>query len=171
MSVPANSDDKTPAKKKKPRPPSKKVLQAIDLLISGECETQGAAAEKVGMTREALNRALNRPHVTDVIASKVNKRFRTIGLMKSAAALEHLAHKANSESVRKDASAHLLAIAGVKPTHDKSPAESGGIVLNVVLNGQSAPPVTQAQVIEHESEGQRGLQQVDLALEGGRGDE
>src|SRR5258708_39546231 len=48
-----------------PGPPqrvSKKVRAAIDLMVTGQCKRICDAAEKVGLARETLSRALSKPH-------------------------------------------------------------------------------------------------------------
>ena len=44
---------------------TKKVRAAIDLMVSGECKQIKDAAEKVGLARESLSRALSKPHVAE----------------------------------------------------------------------------------------------------------
>lgn len=45
------------------RPISKRVNTAIDHLVSGDVKTIKEAAEKGGMPRESLSRALSTPHI------------------------------------------------------------------------------------------------------------
>lgn len=163
----------TPAKttKRKPRPPSKKVITAVELLLTGQAKTQIEAAEKVGMANESLCRALKRENVKELIHKRVNEQMRSIGLLKATATLERLATEANSETVQADVSKHIQAIAGVKPTRDGSSQGSGGITLNVVLNSVADTQQTQPVVISAKTYSQSGLQQPAHALEGGRGDE
>lgn len=54
----------------KHRPPSKVLRQAIDLLESGECKTQKAAAARVGLSEDYLCRALKKDSVGVFIARK-----------------------------------------------------------------------------------------------------
>jgi hypothetical protein len=50
---------------------SRKVQAAIDAMVSGDCKSITAAAEKVGMAREGLSRALNKPHIAEFRRQKV----------------------------------------------------------------------------------------------------
>jgi hypothetical protein len=50
---------------------SKKVAAAIDKMVSGECKKIAEAAQAVGMARESLNRALSKPHVAELMRTKV----------------------------------------------------------------------------------------------------
>jgi DNA-binding phage protein len=50
---------------------SKKIIAAIDAMVSGECKKISEAAEKVGLARESLSRALNKPHVAELMRQKV----------------------------------------------------------------------------------------------------
>jgi len=53
-----NNAPPTPAKRI-----SKKVRAAIDFMVSCECKKIVDAAQKVGLARESLSRALSTPHV------------------------------------------------------------------------------------------------------------
>lgn len=171
MSADLETTTQKPVTKKKERKPSKKVKDAIELLLSGECIHQKDAAQKVGMAPESLCKALKRPNVKRLIQQRVNQRVSSLGLLTATATLERLARAANSETVQADVSKHIQAIAGVKPTRDGSSQGSGGITLNVVLNGVADTQQTQPIVISAETHSQSGLQQPAHALEGGRGDE
>jgi hypothetical protein len=48
-----------------------KVRRAIDLMVSGECKQINETAEKVGLARESLSRALSKPHVIEHLRQKV----------------------------------------------------------------------------------------------------
>jgi hypothetical protein len=50
---------------------SRKVRTAIDAMVAGDCRNITAAAEKVGMARESLSRALNKPHIAEHLRQKV----------------------------------------------------------------------------------------------------
>jgi hypothetical protein len=103
------SDDK-PAKT--PRI-SNRIRQAIDLLVSGECKTQKAAAERVGIHRDYLCRELKKDHIRVFVDRRVRETIAN-GTMRASARLLELID-AGSEHVSLDAVKHLLAIEGVKP--------------------------------------------------------
>jgi hypothetical protein len=52
---------------------TKKVRAAIDLMVTGECKRICDAAEKVGLARETLSRALAKPHVSALMLQKVQR--------------------------------------------------------------------------------------------------
>jgi hypothetical protein len=54
---------------------TKKVRAAIGLMVSGECKTQTEAAEKVGLARESLSRALSKPHVHEHLRQQTVRRL------------------------------------------------------------------------------------------------
>jgi hypothetical protein len=58
-----------------PKKISKKVRAAIDLMVSGECKTLTDAAAKVGLARESIGRALNKPHVAAHLRQRVLKHL------------------------------------------------------------------------------------------------
>lgn len=63
---------------------SRRLAHAIDLLLSGKCSTQAAAAEQAGLTRSHFNRALKKPHIRAFIARRTSENF--VGLVPMAAA-------------------------------------------------------------------------------------
>lgn len=97
----------------KPKRISKRIKDAIRLLLHGECKQVTTAAERVGMTRSHLSNMLSAPHVQVFIAQE---RARTIAnaSLRAAARLGELVD-ASSEHVSLDASKHVLSIQGVAP--------------------------------------------------------
>jgi hypothetical protein len=93
-----------------------RVRDAINELVYGRAKTITAAAEKVGLSRERLSRALSEPHIADYLRTRA---ARVVGLAsgRAAARLSELVD-AGSEHVSFDASKHILAIAGIKPATD-----------------------------------------------------
>jgi hypothetical protein len=93
-----------------------RVRDAINELVYGREKTITAAAEKVGLSRERLSRALSEPHIAEHLRTSAAK---VVGLAsgRAAARLAELID-AGSEHVSFDASKHVLAIAGIKPATD-----------------------------------------------------
>jgi hypothetical protein len=93
-----------------------RVRDAINELVYGRAKTITAAAEKVGLSRERLSRALSEPHIADYLRTRA---ARVVGLAsgRAAARLAELID-AGSEHVSFDATRHVLAIAGIKPATD-----------------------------------------------------
>jgi hypothetical protein len=112
----------TPPEKK--RRISDKVRRACALLAKGECKTQAEAAEKVGMARESLNRALARPDVAEYIRTIA---VRTIALAAGRAAeVKAELMDCADNMVRDRSSSYVLGVAGIAPA-----AEGTAINLNV----------------------------------------
>jgi hypothetical protein len=106
--------DQKPAKKR--RIP-KRIAEVVRLLVTGECKTQRAAAERTGMSETYLSTALRKPEILAHIEHETR-----VALSRSqapaAATLIRLATEAASEHVQKDAAIHLLNMAGHKPRAD-----------------------------------------------------
>jgi hypothetical protein len=92
---------------------SKRIAEVVRLLLTGECKTQKAAAERVGMNETYLSEALRKPHVRVFIERRTRETIANGTLRASARLVELL--DASSEHVSLDASKHLLAIDGIKP--------------------------------------------------------
>jgi hypothetical protein len=103
----------TGAKPVKERRVSKRIAEAVRLLLTGECKTQKAAAERVGMNETYLSEALRKPHIRVFIERRTRETIANGSLRASARLVELL--DASSEHVSLDASKHLLAIEGIKP--------------------------------------------------------
>lgn len=95
---------------------SKRIAQAIELLVSGECQYQKDAAERVNITPEHLCKALKKPTVR-VFYERAARESIAAGVMRASARLINLID-ASSEHVSFDASKHVLGIAGIKPAQD-----------------------------------------------------
>ena len=114
-----NVDDKTKqltATEPKPVPErrvSKRLAEVVRLLLTGECKTQKAAAERVGMNETYLSEALRKPHIQVFIARRTRETIAN-GTLRASARLVELID-AGSEHVSADVSMHMLAIAGIKP--------------------------------------------------------
>jgi ribosome-binding protein aMBF1 (putative translation factor) len=59
-----------------------RVRDAINELVYGRAKTITAAAEKVGLSRERLSRALSEPHVADYLRTRA---ARVVGLASGSA--------------------------------------------------------------------------------------
>jgi hypothetical protein len=103
----------TEAKPVQERRVSKRIAEAVRLLLTGECKTQKAAALRVDMSETYLSEALRKPHIRVFIAQRVRETIANGTLRASARLVELL--DASSEHVSLDASKHLLAIEGIKP--------------------------------------------------------
>jgi hypothetical protein len=92
---------------------SKKVTAAIDAMVSGECKKICEAAEKVGLARESLSRALSKPYVAELVRTKVLRALAIAATRAGATKVELL--DSESELVRDRASSFVLGLAGIAP--------------------------------------------------------
>lgn len=95
---------------------SRRLAQAIELLLTGECSTQKAAAIRVGMSPEHFSKALQKDHVR-VFCERRARQTIAGGMMRASRRLLELVD-AGSEHVSLDATKHMLAIHGIKPQQD-----------------------------------------------------
>jgi hypothetical protein len=95
---------------------SKRLQEAIRLLMTPECRTQRAAAQKLGMSETYLSEALRKPE-TRVFIERTARETVAIGALRASVVMNDLVD-CDSSSTRFDASKHVLAIAGIKPAND-----------------------------------------------------
>lgn len=136
------------SKKKKKIP--RKISQAIDLLVSGECKTQKAAAERVNMTPEHLSRVLGSDHVRAVLRERVSRTLAS-GTARAAARILELVD-CESSKVALAASQHVLAIDGLAPIKqpginiNNNVTVSAGYILNMTGRAEAElKPIIDAQ--------------------------
>lgn len=124
----------------------KRIAEAVRLLVTGECATQKAAAERVGITPGHLCETLKKPHVQMFVARRARETL-AAGVMRASARLNALVD-AGSEHVSFDATKHVLALAGIKPSADAQVSVNIDIKAGYVIDLSDSPkPV---QVIDHE---------------------
>jgi predicted DNA-binding protein (UPF0251 family) len=111
---------------------SPKILKAIRLLVSGECKTQKAAAARVGVSDTYLSTQLNKPAIGVFVAQEARKTI-SQGVMRASSRLIDLID-AGSEHVSLDATKHVLAIEGIKPTGDAQVAVNVNLSAGFVIN-------------------------------------
>lgn len=111
--LPTTTQDPKPARKGRI---SKRLAKAIQLIITGACSTQKAAAERAGLNESYFSEALQKPHVQVFVARQTRSTIAS-GQMRAGARLISLID-AGSEHVSLDASKHVLGIAGIKPDAD-----------------------------------------------------
>ena len=111
-------DTPVPAVPVPPRRISKKVRAAIDAMVNGEVKKICEAAEKVGLARESLSRALSTPHVAEHLRQKVLRRLAIAAARAGATKVELL--DSESEIVRDRASTFVLGLADIAPASGPS---------------------------------------------------
>ena len=144
-------DPPQPTKSEKKTRIPKRIAEVVNLLISGECQTVKAAAERVGFHPNYLYTALKKPEIQVFYGQRVRETIGA-GQMIAAARLMQLIH-ANSEHVSADVSMHTLAIAGIKPVADAQvniniEAKAGFVIRLTDPDARSSPTSgTDAKVI------------------------
>jgi hypothetical protein len=126
---------------------SKRIAEVVRLLLTGECKTQKAAAERVGMNAGYLSEALRKPHVRVFMERRVRETIANGTLRASARLVELL--DASSEHVSFDASKHLLALNGHQPPSGPAALVNLNVTCGYVIDLRSDEEVAaQARVID-----------------------
>ncbi|KRR09571.1 hypothetical protein CQ12_13875 [Bradyrhizobium jicamae] len=105
---------------------SRRVRHAVDLLASGECKTQKAAAERAGLSPERLCRALKEVKVQEYRDRQTRVSLANASIT-AAATLNWLLEHAKSEHCRKDVAVTLLGYSGVHANPTSGPVVNIGI--------------------------------------------
>jgi hypothetical protein len=116
-------DNPPPESAGPPQRVSEKVRAAIDLMVTGQCKRICDAAEKVGLARESLSRALSKPHVSALMLQKVQRSL-AMAAARAGAVKEELLDS-NNAIVRDRASSFVLGLAGI------APASTPTVALNI----------------------------------------
>jgi hypothetical protein len=100
---------------------SKRVQQAIALLISGKCKTQKAVCERIGLSESYLSRTLKKDKIRVFLERERSKTIAMGSLRASYRAVELI--DSQSEAVSCDATKYVLALNGITPAkHGTAPA-------------------------------------------------
>jgi hypothetical protein len=134
-----------------------RVRRAVDLMATGECKLIKDAAEKVGLARESLGRALAKPHVIEHMRQRA---IRTIAQAAGRAAEVKAELLDCGDSMARDsASSFILGTAGIGPATAPSLSINlemrAGYVIDLSGNGYrervaAAPTDQHPLVIDHE---------------------
>jgi hypothetical protein len=136
----------TDAKPVKERRVSKRIAEAVRLLLTGECKTQKAAAERVSMNYTHLCEQLKMPHVRVFIERRTRESIANGSLRASARLAELL--DASSEHVSLDASKHMLALNGYKPTAESAAQLNLSVTCGYVIDLRSDEEVAAAKAVD-----------------------
>jgi hypothetical protein len=117
---------------------SKRVNAAIDAMVTGECTTIRAAAEKVGLARESLSRALSTPHIAEHLRTKVLK-FLAMSAARAGAVKVDLLDSDNAIA-RDRASSFVLGLAGIQPATTPSVSLNIEVRAGYVIDLSDDPP-------------------------------
>jgi hypothetical protein len=134
-----------PKPAREPRIP-RKIVQAIELMLTGSVTTQKAAAERVGVTQTYLSRCINRDHVR-VFYERRARQTIAGALPRASRRLVELVD-AGSEHVSLDATKHLLGISGIKPAEDARVNINVELKAGYVIDLSERNPCNE-QIIEH----------------------
>jgi hypothetical protein len=121
----ASLDKPPPILPDKPLRITDKVRRAINLFVAGDCKLITEAAEKVGLARESLGKALDRPHVIAYLQQRTRKRLEILAARAGAVKGELL--DSDNDMVREKASSFVLGLAGIQP------ATTPGVALNIEI--------------------------------------
>jgi|ERR1700722_13954403 hypothetical protein len=130
----------------KERRVSKRIAEAVRLLLTGECKTQKAAAERVSMNESYLSEALRKPNVRMFIERRTRETIANGSLRASARLVELL--DASSEHVSLDASKHLLAIEGIKPAVQPMTSVNLNVQAGYILDLRSDEEIAAGRAID-----------------------
>ena len=127
-----------PAEPGPPKRISKKVRAAIDAMVSGDCKQIKEAAEKVGLARESLSRALSTPHVAEHLRQKV---IRHLGIAAARAGYTKVQLLDSvSEIARDRASTFILGLADIAPASAPALSVNLEIKAGYVIDLSDDPP-------------------------------
>jgi hypothetical protein len=124
----------------------RRIANAVELLLSGECATQKAAAERVGLSREHLCKALQKDHVR-VFIERRSRQTIAAGQMRASRRLVELID-AGSEHVSLDATKHMLGIGGIAPAPTPSLNVNIELKAGYVIDLSERNPGKE-QIVEH----------------------
>lgn len=117
---------------------TRRLKQAIELIRTGDAETQKQAAEMVGFDHAYLSRALSKPHVQQYIRSIIKDRNASVMALKGHRLFERVIDGALKDEVNEpsavavDVAKQVLRNEGILSPVD-GPTGAGGFVFRVEL--------------------------------------
>jgi hypothetical protein len=128
-----------------PKRISKKLRAAIDAMVNGDCKSIREAAEKVGLVRESLSRALSKPHVAQHLREKVLRHL-AIAAARAGSTKVELLDSAN-EMVRDRASTFVLGLADIQPATSPSMNISVDVRAGYVIDLRGDDPTDTMRIV------------------------
>ena len=125
---------------------SRAVRHGCELLLSGECKTIKAAAERANLSREHLSKSLKLPHVQTFCEQRIRQNLGT-AQMRASNVLAELMDGGKSEHVRKDIARYFTELAGYVVQANAAPAVH--INNSLLIPGYHIDLGQHSQVIEH----------------------
>ena len=132
------ADKPAPAVPVAPRRISAKVRAAIGFMVNGDCKKICEAAEKAGLARESLSRALSTPHVAEHLRLQTVRRLGIAAARAGHTKVELL--DSDSEIVRDRASSFVLGLAGIAPASTPSVNVNIEVKAGYVIDLSDDPP-------------------------------
>jgi hypothetical protein len=144
----ATTDKPAPPVKEQRIPP--RIRRVVDLIVTGECETQKAAAARVGLHPDYVGKALKKQPVRVFIERRSRETIAN-GMMRASARLNQLVD-ASSEHVSLDATKYVLGIAGIKPSPDTQVSVNIELKAGYVIDLREPEPmrVINAEVLKRD---------------------
>jgi DNA-binding Lrp family transcriptional regulator len=131
---------------------SKRLQEAIRLLMTPECRTQRAAAQKLGMSETYLSEALRKPE-TRVFIERCARENVAVSQLRASAKLGELLD-CGANGTEFDATRLSLAIAGIKPAADAQVSVNidikAGYVIDLTDSAREANGNKAVSYIEHD---------------------
>lgn len=124
----------------KERPISKRLRKVVDLLLTGECKTQKAACERVGMNADHVSRELAKPRIQAFIARKTAQSIQRGTMRASARFLELI--DAESEHVAAKVSERILTSEGILKGDGSQVSVNVGVSVGYVIDLSGKPTTT-----------------------------
>jgi hypothetical protein len=122
----------------RPKKISKKVIAAIDALVSGDVKKIADAAAKAGLARESLSRALAKPHVAEALRARTAKHLALLAA-RAGAVKEELLESSN-EIVRDRSSSFILGLSGIAPATTPSVSINLELKAGYIIDLSDDPP-------------------------------
>jgi hypothetical protein len=117
---------------------SKRIIAAIDKMITGDCKNITEAAEAVGLARESLSRALSKPHVAEHLRQKVLRHLAIASARAGATKVDLL--DSDNAMARDRASSFILGLAGIQPATSPSLNVNIEVKAGYVIDLTDDPP-------------------------------
>lgn len=123
-----------------------KISKALRLLLSGECKTQKAAAERVGMNASYLCDQLSKPKVQAFVARETRRNIAN-GAIRASARLVELVD-AESEHVSAAVAQRILTNEGILKSDQGHTSIDVRVTAGYVINlAEPAPKVIEATIV------------------------
>ncbi|MGZ3362552.1 MAG: hypothetical protein ACXU84_24785 [Xanthobacteraceae bacterium] len=146
--APKAADKPPPAEPVAPKRISAKVRATIGFMVNGDCKKICEAAEKAGLARESLSRALSTPHVAEHLRLQTVRRLGIAAARAGATKIELL--DGDSEIVRDRASSFVLGLAGIAPASTPSVSLNIEVKAGYVIDLSDGPRRAAAmRVVSH----------------------